>query len=57
MMDVQIGKKVPTFQNIPEILMDNGWNPLEVASVWTVSTNKLPSETWNLETLEFLETT
>ena len=51
---VQIEKKVPTSQDISEILMDNGWNPLEVTSVWTVSTNKLPSETWNLETLEFL---
>ena len=33
MMDVQRGNKIPTFLHIPGLLIDNGWNLQEVASI------------------------
>ena len=47
MMDLNVGKKFKTSEDIASTLIENGWNAREVASIWTVSPTTDAEICWN----------
>ena len=54
MMDAKIDNKIPTPEHVADSLNFNGWNKMEVASVWTVSTNEFRGAEWSCSDIESL---
>ena len=54
MMDLGLDQRLPTTQHVAEILNDRGWNPQQVARVWSVPTGKATHQRWSDELLKGL---
>lgn len=54
MMDAKIDNKIPTPEHVADSLNFNGWNKMEVVSIWTVSTNEFRGAEWSCSDIESL---
>ena len=54
MLDLEVGERVSTSSQIPDLLNSKGWNVQQVSQVWSVGPTMDHSQYWDVDTLKRL---